>query len=173
MSDPFFEKVNSINWFSNCGKEFSILDFPIKIQFLTSADEMQESISSQNWEDSTMEARNRLTVFLNKNNRNDYQDRNKITENKKSNLEQIKEIVEKFIEENKFDKIIVDDILWNILGAAMEDYYAAVNKKIPIFFKYILKIYSEGNIPCGLIGEIKEDFDGKQIDFSNCTLLVY
>ncbi|RUT70567.1 hypothetical protein D0817_08815 [Flavobacterium cupreum] len=173
MSDSFFEKVNTIDWFFNCGKEFSISNFPIKIKFLTSLDEMQENISSQNWEDFTLEAKNRLTVFLHRNNQNDYQDWNKIAEIVKKNLKPTEEIAEKFIEKNKLNKSIVDDVLWNIHGAAMENHYFSMNKKIPVFFKYLLEIYSAGNIPCGLIGEFKEDFDGKQIDFSDYTLLVY
>lgn len=173
MKDAFFEEVNNIDWFSNCGKEFYTSDFPIKIQFLKSLDEMEKNISSQNWEDLTLEARNRLTVFLNNKNRNNYQDWNKITEIQKNNLKFVEEITKEFVEKNKLSKAIVDDVLWNVLGAAMENYYFSINKKIPFFFKYLLEIYSHGNIPCGFIGEIDEDFEGKQIDFSNYTLLVY
>ncbi|KAF2334674.1 hypothetical protein [Flavobacterium ginsenosidimutans] len=173
MNNPFFEKINNIEWFSNCGKEFSIADFPIKIKFMKSFDEMQKNIISQNWEDLTMEARNRLTVFLHKNNRNDYQDWNRITEINKSNLKQIETTAKFFVEKNNLDKSIIDDVLWNVLGAAMEDHYILINKRIPIFFNYLLEIYSQGNIPCGLIGEVKEDFDGNSIDFSDFTILVY
>ncbi|MCP2026342.1 hypothetical protein L1276_001486 [Flavobacterium sp. HSC-32F16] len=173
MSDIFFEKISSIKWFSNCGKEFYITDFPVKIQFLKSFDEMQKNISSQNWEDLTMEARNRLTIFLHNEDRNNYQNWNKITEIKKRNLQQVEDIVKEFAKINKLDQNIVDDVLWNMLGAAMENYYFSINKKIPIFFQYLLEIYSQGNIPCGLIGEVKEDFKGKQINFSDYTLLVY
>jgi len=173
MNDPFFEKVNNIEWFSNCGKEFIISDFPIKIQFLKSLDELQKNISSQDWEDLTLEARNRLTVFLHKNNRNDYQNWNRITDFNKSNLKYIETTAKKFVEKNNLDKSIIDDVLWNVLGAAMENNYILINKRIPIFFKYLLEVYSQGNIPCGLIGEVKEDFDGRQINFSDYTLLVY
>lgn len=173
MSNIFLEKINNIEWFSNCGKEFHISDFPIEIKFLKSFDEMEKNMSSQNWEDLTMEARNRLTVFLNKNNRNNYQDWNKIAEIKKSNLKHVESITKEFAEKNELGKIIVDDVLWNILGAAMENHYFSINKKIPIFFQYLLEIYSQGNIPCGLIGEVEEDFGGKQINFSGYTILVY
>ncbi|MCM0665516.1 hypothetical protein [Flavobacterium tyrosinilyticum] len=173
MNDPFFEKINNIEWFSNCGKEFSISDFPFKIQFLSSLDEMQKNISSQKWEDFTLEATNRLTVYLHKNNRNNYLDWNRITEIKKSNLKHVETTAKKFAEKHNLDKNIVDDVLWNVLGAAMEDYYISINKRIPIFFKHLLEIYSRGNIPCGVIGNIKEDFDGNQIKFSDFVLLVY
>ena len=48
MNNLFFEKANSINWFSNCGNEFYIQNFPIKIKFISSIDEMMKTLSSQN-----------------------------------------------------------------------------------------------------------------------------
>jgi len=174
MSNQFFEQVNSIDWFSNCGNEFSIDSFPIKIQFICSVDKMEQSLTDTNWENATLEARNRLTAFLHERESRKYNDDwNKVTEIHKSNLKGIEDIAKKFATENGIGKILVDDVLWNVLGASMEDYYFPINRKIPVFFKYLMEIYSQGNIPCGIIGEIEEVFGGKQIDFSQFTLLVY
>ena len=174
MSNQFFEKVNSINWFSNCGNEFSIESFPIKLQFVCSVSEMEQNLEDVNWENATLEARNRLTAFLHESESRKYnEDWNKVTEIHKSKLKWIENIAKKFAEENGIGKVLIDDILWNVLGASMEEYYFSINQKVPIFFKYLMEVYSQGNIPCGIIGEIEEVFNGRQIDFSQFTLLVY
>lgn len=186
MDTTFFEKVNNINWFSNCGNEFSIADFPIKIKFVDSLDKMMTNLSSVTWENFTLEARNRLTEFLQKRERGSYSGHwNKITDTNKSKLKVVEKIAREYADKNKLDKVFVDDINWNVLGASMEDHYYSINSGIPIFFKYLMEIYSQGNVPCGVIGEIVDElspyginimdevFSGKQIDFSQFTLLVY
>lgn len=40
-------------------------------------------------------------------------------------------------------------------------------------FWCLIDIYSVGNIPCGWIGEIKEDYAGAPIDLSKGILKIY
>ena len=174
MSNLFFEKINNINWFSNCGNELFIENCPIKIQFLSSFNEMGKGIKSDNWDDAILEAQNRLTSFLHKREHRRYnEDWNKITLAHKEKLKSVEKIAKEFADQHGLGKDFVDSILWNVLGASMEEYYYSINRKIPIFFKYLMEIYSRGNLPCGIVGEIEEEFSGKQIDFSQFTLLVY
>jgi hypothetical protein len=53
---------------------------------------------------------------------------------------------------NGLDKVFVDSVLWDLLGAIMEFYYGQCKNR-PEFFLDLLKIYESGNFPCGWIGE--------------------
>ena len=126
------------------------------------------------WENVTLEAKNILTAFLHKNEYNNYAGVwNKVVEEQKSNLTTVTEIAKKYADEKKLDKIFVDYINWNVFGAAMESHYIKINEDIPIFFKYLLEIYAQGNVPCGWKGKVKEILGGIPIDLSVGTLLVY
>jgi len=172
--DSFLERVNSISWFSNCGNKFYIDNFPIKLSFVGSIDEMMKNISSHEWENFTLEARNRLTAFLHKNNCEDYARKwNRIVDTQKNNLVTIENTAKKFANEKKLEKVFVSDVNWNVLGAAMESYYIKINENIPVFFKYLLEVYERGNIPCGWAGKEPENYGCMPIDISDGLLLVY
>lgn len=171
--EKFIENLQTIHWFANCGKGCTLSEFPITIQPIYSIDDCKESISSLGWENTTLEARNRLTIFLHKNNMDDYRQWNKVTDYYKENFDQLTKVIKEYANINGFGKEVIDDISWNILGAAMENHYLSVNKKIPIFFKYMMDVYAAGHIPCGWIGEVEENYKGAPIDFSKGILKVY
>ena len=121
MDNQFFEKLNSINWFSNCGNEFVIEDFPIKIHFVSSVDEMIKSMSADNWENATLEAQNRLTMFLHERENRKYNEYwNKITVSNKEKLGLVEGIAKGYADKYGLGKIFIDFTLWNVLGASME-----------------------------------------------------
>ncbi|GAB0171114.1 hypothetical protein LSPCS325_45510 [Lysinibacillus sp. CTST325] len=173
INTNFIERLQNIDWFKNGGKDFSISGFPINIQFVSSVDDLKNSIASPSWEQLTLEARNRLTTFLHKYNMNEYRRWNEITGYYKGNLNTVTETIKNYADLNGLGKMFVDDVLWIVFGAAMENHYLSINRKIPVFFKYLIDVYSVGNIPCGWIGEIKEDYTGAPIDLSKGTLKVY
>ena len=94
----------------------------------------------------------------------------------RANSDLFEDISKGFAQKNGVGKTFVDSVNWDIFVASMEDYYFALlrqNRKMPLFFSYLLEVYARGNVPCGIIGEIKEEFGGKQVDFSQFILLVY
>ena len=172
----FFERLNTIKWFLNCGNEFTIEEFPFKLYFLRSLDEMAESIVSEHWENATLEARNRLTTFLHLNGMDSYSsDWNEVTISNKNRLATVSDMAEKFANKNNLGENFISSVRWDILGASMEDYYYAKNQNIPIFFKYLMLVYEKGNIPCGaaLTPTVKNVWEWSQADFSKLTLLVH
>ena len=182
MSNHFFERVNNINWFSNCGNKIEIEDFPFKIKHVRSISEMIKSMKKQSWEDTTLEASNRLTVFLtlqdieHHKQENSYMfNWNEITMLNKSKLIPVEEKAVDFAEKNGIGKIFRDCVMWDVLSASMEDYYHAKNQNIPIFFKYLMMIYEKGNVPCGVttVPKIIKHWEWQQVDLTQFTFMVY
>lgn len=183
MSNPFFERINNINWFSNCGNQIEIENFPFKIECVRSISTMTKSMKRQNWEDTTLEARNRLTAFLSlqeieaqkQGQQCDMPDWNEITMLHKSKLIPVEEKAIDFANKNNIGKIFRDCVMWDILAASMEDYYYAINQNIPIFFKYLMMIYDKGNVPCGVITVPKriKHWEWQKVDLSQFTFMVY
>lgn len=169
----FIERLQNIDWFNNCGKDLFLAEFPVNIQIVSSVEDLKSSISSPLWEDLTLEARNRLTTFLHKHNMNEYQRWNEVTKYYKENLITLTETIKSYADKHDLGKPFVDDVSWIVLSAAMENHYLSINKKIPIFFKHLVDVYSAGNIPCGWIGEIKEDYTGAPIDLAKGVLKIY
>jgi hypothetical protein len=161
IENEILERILNINWFSNCGNSISI-GTPIKVIHISNWTEATKYYSDSVWEDTTLEARNILTEFLHNKHMNDYRNWNKVTDEAKAFLENsIKPKIIKFKDENNLDKIFVDCVMWDLLGAIMEFYYRKCKDR-PEFFGELLKIYENGNFPCG--------WEGK---YPNGKLIVY
>jgi phosphopantetheinyl transferase (holo-ACP synthase) len=136
---------------------------------------MAKSMETEDWESATLEASNKLTRFLWVHEQKHYDKWNEIAKANKSKLTSLEAIAKDFADKNGVGKIFTDCILWDVLFASMEEYYYSINRKIPVFFKHLMTIYEQGNIPCGVIvnPEIKNRWEWPQTDFSQFTLLVY
>jgi len=151
IENEIIEKISNINWFSNCGNPVSI-EVLLNIVYVSNWVEAKKHYTDPIWEDVTLEARNNLTEFLHNKYINDYINWNKVTDEAKTFLENsIKPKIIKFKDENNLDKIFVDCVMWDLLGAIMEFHYRKCKNR-PEFFGKLLKIYENGNFPCGWEG---------------------
>jgi len=148
IGNEIIEKILNINWFSNCGNPISI-EVPLNIIYVSNWIEAKKYYTDPLWEETTLEARNVLTEFLHNKYINDYINWNKVADEAKNFLENsIKPQIVKFKDENNLDKIFVDCVMWDLLGAIMEYYYQKCKNR-PEFFGKLLNIYESGNFPCG------------------------
>ena len=175
------EELKNIKWLENIGRKIEIAElypmkkeivfhmnkvekkvFPISIKTINSYDNFIQSLKSIEWENTTLEIENLLTVYLNDKYNKEYQEWNKIV---KIATEYYENDIKSTINLNnilKEDKeTIIQDIRWNIMGILLENSYANLKKES--YFKYVIfEIYKNGHIPCGWEGE-----------FPNGKLLIY
>lgn len=152
IDKQIFDRITTFKLFSNCGNPV-----PANIKFdilqVSTWEEAKRNYSDSVWEDTTLEARNELTSFLHSKYMNDYRDWNKVTDEGKAFLEStIKPILIDVKDANGLDKVFVDSVMWDLLGAIIEFYYGKCKNR-PEFFLDLLKVYESGNFPCGWIGE--------------------
>lgn len=161
IENEIFDRINKIEWFNNCGKVIPI-DFSYEVKFINGWDVAKKYYNQPIWEDVTLEAKNRLTIFLNDKYRREYSNWNILTAEARNYLN--KEVVPKLepvITKNNLDNSIVSTVTWDILVAIMEYAYRGCKNR-PIFFLDLLAIYEKGNFPCGWEG-----------NWSNGKLIVY
>lgn len=153
--DELFDKILSINWFSNCGNTLN-QNIKFNIVYVPNWNECKKYYSDISWEDTTLEARNRLTEFLYNKYPKDYENWNVIAEKGKTFLNNnVIPKINEYKDNNNMDKTFVDCIEWDLLGAIMEASYSNCKNR-PEFFLELLKVYEAGNFPCGWIGEWPE-----------------
>ena len=176
MDDLFFEEIKNINWFSNCGNEVKIDNFPMKTNHVHKIEDMFKSISSIKWKNMTLDAKNILTLYLHNHYRDEYQLWNTLVNKSNEKLSFIDDISTKFSDDNNLGKKFISDIRWNIGVYAMEEYYRQIIPDIPIFFRYLFEVYKNGNVPCGYLGRDITRYDNilkNGINFSKFNLSVY
>lgn len=152
ISEEIIDRIRSIKWFQNCGSTVNN-NVGYKIKYANTWESASDYFNHPTWEDTTLEARNELTSFLNKKYRNEYSKWNVLTREAKGFLEKevMPEIVD-FKEKNSLNETFVDCVKWDLLGAIMEQYFYKCKNR-PTFFLHLLTIYEEGNFPCGWEGE--------------------
>ena len=145
------DRISCINWFENCGNTTNP-NINVPFVFVESWEQARDNYQLEQWENATLEARNRLTEFLHKKYQNQYSNWNKVAKEAKDfiNVEVVPK-VEKIKEKNQLDKSFLDCVKWDILNANMEDAYSTCNHR-PIFFLELLTVYESGNFPCGWNG---------------------
>lgn len=147
-------RINNIDWFSNCNKQFNIT-INSKYKKINKLSEVEKNINSINWENQSLDAQGELTEFLCLNYPNEY------NTNWNLMVDEIKSIVlpnilnkVKLCSDYKMCEItdsIIADVKWNILGIIMA--YSYKNYFKSIFYDDLLKIYEFGFLPCGWIGK--------------------
>ncbi len=155
ISPELLDRIRNINWFSNCGNTVSTAsDF--KITYVKSWREAKTYYSDQNWENTTLDARNELTSFLSQNYQSDYQEWNNYTSKLRTSiLPNLITKIDSFKKDYSLGDAFIHSVTWDILNAIMEDVYGEVADR-PTFFLKLLEIYEAGNFPCGWIGKWPE-----------------
>ncbi|AEV69721.1 hypothetical protein [Acetivibrio clariflavus] len=160
-NSKFLNRILSIDWFNNCGNPIK-QNINYTVIYVFSWDEAKRCYTDPVWEDTTLEASNALSEFLNNKYKSEFANWNKIAREGKAFLENnIVHKIEAFRESNNLDKTFTDCVKWDLLGAIMEASYSKCKNR-PEFFLELLKVYESGNFPCGWSGKWP---DGKLIIF--------
>jgi len=148
------DQIKKIDWFSNCGNEIFVHS-QYKIQKFKSIEEVKKSINSIAWENTTLNASNNLSSYLDSINSREATNWNKTIENIKNELLFLEDVAQIF--SNKYDFDIIDDLKWNFLMILTENHLKNIERKVPLFFNNLLEIYKAGNLPCGYKGKDIKD----------------
>lgn len=149
LDSAFLAELEEIRWFSRSGEPFTP-ELPFATKPVASWQEAMEYCSGPEWEQTTLEARNRLTEFLHQHGKARYQHWNAITQSaKRQCIEPLtREIWQPFAEENSLGPMFNPSIQWDVLAAIMEHSYRETPDR-PAFFSYLLAIYKAGHFPSG------------------------
>lgn len=152
IDNEILDRIRRIKWFKNCGRKTKY-DINFEIVYVNTWEQAKSYYSELVWEDTTLEAHNRLTEFLHSKYRNEYSKWNSLIKETKLFIEkEVTPILEILKEENGLDQIFIDCVKWDIIGAIMEESYRKCKNR-PTFFLTLLSIYEGGNYPCGWEGE--------------------
>ncbi|MFD0588391.1 hypothetical protein ACFQZE_10295 [Paenibacillus sp. GCM10027627] len=160
INKPTLERIEKIPWFVNCGKPLDIqINLPVK--YVGSWVEAKKKYNLLIWENTSLEARNELTDYLQEKAYKQFDCWNDL-------MKEIRPFIEIHVEPHlqepkerfNLDKGFIDNVKWDIANAIMEDTYSRFYKKK--FFLDLLSIYEAGSFPCG--------WEGK---WPKGTLLVY
>lgn len=172
MNNQVVDTLKNAPLFTRCGQVDSLpVAFPY--EFLTSVQKVNESLLAPDWENFTLEARNRLTTYLSKRKPREYNSWNEVTERYKRDLTTFDALVQELIGRQHIDPVFKHDFDWIVLAMCMEGHYYQVDAHLPVLFQQLLPVYEMGHIPCGWRGQITEDHTGKSMQLSSGTLLVY
>lgn len=146
--DPaFLSRLDSINWFNHCGQPLQV-SVGMRVHQLVSLRLAVKAYHKQTWEDTTLEARNDLTLYLNRTSPKRYALWNDITDVAKAHMkEHLEPEGVRFQEKQKLDQAFVHSVQWDVFGAMMEYCYGDLEP--PWFFSDLLKVYEAGHFPCG------------------------
>ena len=146
--DPaFLSRLDSIDWFTHCGEPLQV-PVNMRVHQLASLRLAVKAYQKQIWKDATLEARNDLTLSLNKVAPAHYHLWNDITDVAKLYMEErLEPQWVGFQERHGMDRSFVHSVQWSVLGAMMEHCYRHLEP--PRFFSNLLNIYEGGRFPCG------------------------
>jgi hypothetical protein len=152
MDELFAKDLESINWLACCGEPLH-LSLPFPTASVSSWSEAMRCCSAPSWEDVALEAQNRLTLHLHIRRLDDYRRWNAIVQSAKERvvLPLAERVWSPLAERLGFEKVLVDCISWDVLGAIMEHEYNQPSG-LPRFFLDILQVYRAGHFPCGWTG---------------------
>lgn len=152
IDKEFIERLNKIDWFSNCGKPLkNVINYEVDyVKSWTVASKMCRDVE---WSNITLEANNELTAYLHKHFPEKYHNKwNKIVSEAKTHMERIVyPKIRNFQTENNLDDEFYNSVIWDVLGIVMA--YAYKECKEPSFYTELLKVYESGNFPCGWKGK--------------------
>lgn len=145
-------RLNEIQWFSNCGKEYNC-DLSLRVSQVFSWDEASSHCQNIIWENVQLEAKNLLTQWLHLNKNDQYQDWNKhIVSFKQSILPKLEKSWLEAQVELGLPDVVLTSMQWDILSVLMEQSYQATGHNT-FFFTELLNIYEAGHFPCGWSGD--------------------
>lgn len=137
----------SIDWFSNVGHSIESDLGPLLI--VSSWHEAADRCGAE-WEDVSAEARNNLTMHLNRVCTTEFQKWNKVIVEIKNELHEPWRRMREKVAELELPPVVADCVEWDTMHALAEQHYEEWNP--PLFFGRLLKIYELGHFPCGWSG---------------------
>jgi hypothetical protein len=145
-------RIQAINWFANCG-EPAEFDVTMKVERVKRWAQAMKACKTRSWQNTTLEARNQLTMALHNRDRQRYQKWNEITIKFKNEVTMplTTKVWEPFQKSNGLEIELVHCVQWDILAALMENAYMSSNHG-SFFFLELLSIYEAGHFPCGWRG---------------------
>lgn len=143
------ERLRTVSWFSNVGRS-TPLTLPLSHRFVSDASAAKEVIELPEWEDWTLEQRNKLTSYLHARFRNRYSGQwNKIADKAVQFLAD--EIESRYLPNLAHtlvgSKVAGNAVQWDLLAALMEAAYA--DCRPPLFFTHLVTVYEAGHLPVG------------------------
>jgi hypothetical protein len=155
------ERLATVRWFAKWGEACSV-DLSVGIQQVSVWNKALESCSASQWRDVQTSGQNQLTLFLHRNDNDNYQNWGRFTVDRKQVLDLlIEEPVRLFKQKHAYPDALLHSVQWDILGALMEEIYKDSDHH-SYFFHELVMVYEAGHFPCGWIG-----------DWPNGTLLIY
>ncbi|OON69090.1 hypothetical protein B0919_10290 [Hymenobacter sp. CRA2] len=159
--------------FACCGQPLT-LHLPFAYKMLQTPLAVNQALGAVVWENFTLEAQNRLTVFLHLKHNRQYQNWNTLVDAYKQELQFLPPLAQRFATANDLEPLpFAHDCQWIFLGLCMENHYSQLDARVPITFQRFLPLYEAGHVPCGWEGEAPEESGCRAMDFSAGTLLVY
>lgn len=149
ISKELYENLFHLDYFSQCGNPINDL-YNFEVYEENSYEKAVKSLSKTSWANITLEERNRLTVFLSKNHKNDY-NRTWNVQAVKIREELLPPIIQKLQDKNICQEII-DDTSWLFMNILMHDYYFEFGHQSDLLNK-VLMIWQSGHLPCGYSGK--------------------
>lgn len=119
LTEELLDVINKIEWFSNCGNE-TFVQVQCKTQKFKNIEEVKKSINSVAWENTTLDASNNLSLYLDRINSKEATNWNSIIETNKSELVFLEDVAQVF--NNKYGFDITDDLKWNFLMILTENH---------------------------------------------------
>src|ERR1043165_4872432 len=142
-------RIEAIDWFSKCG-EPADFDVTMSVERMKTWAQATKACKARNWENVELEARNQLTMALDKLDRERYQDWNEITRKFKKGV--LMPLTQKGWEpfQHKHGLLVkvVHCVQWDVLAAMMENAYMSSNHG-SYFFLELLTFYEPGHFPFG------------------------
>jgi hypothetical protein len=146
-----FERLKKIHWFTKCAEPLDDT-FKLSVERVAGWPTAIAHFTNHEWEDTTLQARNALTMYLSKRHQAAYQEWNRITvEARERIVAEIMPTIGEYQREQQLPPVFSDCVRWDLLGAVMEATYS--DCRPPIFFSNLLEVYERGRFPCGWRGE--------------------
>ena len=153
MASDVAGRVRRIDWFARLGAPLAV-DLTMSVERVGSWVEAIEGCRDVGWENAQLEARNQLTLWLHRHDRDSYQRWNELVV--KSKEEVITHLTESTLLPYQWrhglEGAFVHSVQWDVLGALMENTYLSSGHRA-FFFSELLWVYEAGHLPCGWRGE--------------------
>ncbi|EOI3445999.1 hypothetical protein ACMSWW_004062 [Cronobacter turicensis] len=146
INQAAIEKLLRINWLQNAGKHLDIAG-TVRIENII---DFEDSLHSEEWENTSLEARNNITGFLAKNHSSAFLEWNKLADIAADIIEN--KIIPQIPIVAESQEMLLSNIKWDLLNYLLEDAYGSYLNK-PFFFGNLINIYEKGHIPCGWDGQ--------------------
>jgi hypothetical protein len=151
LDQEIFDKLKSVLWFSKCG-EPPDQSLPFEVEWVDNWPSAIERFTDPEWENTTLEARNALTMHLAKKHSTAYQHWNRLVREAKPKLEEVVFVkVREFQQARGLSQTFFNCVQWDVIAIVMEASYKMCRP--PMFFDKLLTVYNHSRFPCGWRGE--------------------